>query len=76
MFQLFFTDGKVKDAVSAIKSNPTMFRKLFDELLKRGVFIPPSRSETCFVSYSHSEEDADKTVESYYESLRNVKLSL
>ena len=76
MFQLFFTDGKVKDAVSANKSNPTMFRKLFDELLKRGVFIPPSRSETCFVSYSHTEEDADKTVESYYDSLRNVKLSL
>jgi glutamate-1-semialdehyde 2,1-aminomutase len=66
----------VKDAVGANKSNPTMFRKLFDELLKRGVFIPPSRSETCFVSYSHTEEDADKTVESYYDSLRNVKLSL
>ena len=76
MFQLFFTDEKVKNAVSANKSNPTMFRKLFDELLKRGVFIPPSRSETCFVSYSHSEEDADKTVESYYESLRIVKQSL
>jgi len=76
MFQLFFTDEKVKNAVSANKSNPTMFRKLFDELLKRGVFIPPSRSETCFVSYSHSEEDADRTVESYYESLRIVKQSL
>lgn len=76
MFQLFFTDGKVKDAVSASRSNSTLFRKLFDELLKRGVFIPPSRLETCFVSYSHSEEDADKTVESYYESLRNVKQSL
>jgi glutamate-1-semialdehyde 2,1-aminomutase len=76
MFQLFFTDEKVKNAVSANKSNPTMFRKLFDELLKRGVFIPPSRSETCFVSYSHSEEDADKTIESYYESLRIVKQSL
>jgi glutamate-1-semialdehyde 2,1-aminomutase len=76
MFQLFFTKEKVKNAVSAKKSNPTMFRKLFDELLKRGVFIPPSRSETCFVSYSHDEEDADKTVESYYESLRMVKQSL
>jgi glutamate-1-semialdehyde 2,1-aminomutase len=76
MFQLFFTDQKVKNAVSANKSDPIMFRKLFDELLKRGVFIPPSRSETCFISYSHSEDDADKTVESYYESLREVKQSL
>jgi glutamate-1-semialdehyde 2,1-aminomutase len=76
MFQLFFTDEKVKNAVSANKSDPIMFRKLFDELLKRGVFIPPSRAETCFISYSHSEDDADKTVESYYESLREVKQSL
>jgi len=76
MFQLFFTDEKVKNAVSANKSDPIMFRKLFDELLKRGVFIPPSRLETCFISYSHSEDDADKTVESYYESLREVKQSL
>ena len=75
MFQLFFTDEKVKNAVSANKSDPIMFRKLFDELLKRGVFIPPSRLETCFISYSHSEDDADKTVESYYESLREVKQS-
>lgn len=76
MFQLFFTDEKVKNSVSANKSDPIMFRKLFDELLKRGVFIPPSRSETCFISYSHSEDDVDKTVESYYESLREVKQSL
>ncbi|PWU80961.1 MAG: aspartate aminotransferase family protein [Candidatus Nitrosopolaris wilkensis] len=75
MFQLFFTDEKVKNAVSANKSDPIMFRKLFNELLKRGVFIPPSRLETCFISYSHSEDDADKTVESYYESLREVKQS-
>jgi glutamate-1-semialdehyde 2,1-aminomutase len=75
MFQLFFTDEKVKNAASANKSDPIMFRKLFDELLKRGVFIPPSRLETCFISYSHSEDDADKTVESYYESLREVKQS-
>jgi len=75
MFQLFFTDEKVKNAISENKSDPIMFRKLFDELLKRGVLIPPSRLETCFISYSHSEDDADKTVESYYESLREVKQS-
>lgn len=76
MYQLFFTDKKVKNAVTACKSDPVLFRKLYDELLKRGVFIPPSRLETCFVSYSHSEEDSDKTIESYFESLRNLKESL
>ncbi len=75
MYQLFFTDEKVKNSVSANKSDPILFKKLFDNLLKRGVFIPPSRLETCFISYSHSEDDADKTVESYFESLRQLKQS-
>src|ERR687887_1814880 len=56
MFQLFFTSEKVKDEASARKSNSATFRKLFDELLKRDVFIPPSQFETCFVSYAHSED--------------------
>jgi glutamate-1-semialdehyde 2,1-aminomutase len=41
--------------------------------LRRGIFIPPSQFETCFISYSHNEDDADKTVESYNDALRKVK---
>ena len=73
MFQLFFTNEKVKDDASARKSNTAMFRKLFDELIKRDVFIPPSQFETCFVSYSHNEDDADKTIEAYGEGFRRIK---
>jgi len=73
MFQLFFTSEKVKDDTSARKSNTTMFRKLFDELIKRDIFIPPSQFETCFVSYAHSEDDTDKTIEAYGEAFRRIK---
>jgi glutamate-1-semialdehyde 2,1-aminomutase len=73
MFQLFFTGDKVKDEASARKSNTVMFRKLFDELAKRDIFIPPSQFETCFVSYAHSEDDVDKTIEGYGEAFRRVK---
>ncbi len=72
MFQLFFTADKVKDEASAKKSNAHTFRRLFDELLKRDVFVPPSQFETCFVSYAHSEDDADKTIDAYGEALRKV----
>ena len=72
MFQLFFTSEKVKDEASARKANVVTFRKLFDELLKRDIFIPPSQFETCFVSYAHSEDDADKTVEAYGEALQRI----
>ena len=73
MFQLFFTSEKVKDDASARKSNTTMFRKLFDELIRRDIFIPPSQFETCFVSYAHSEDDTDKTIEAYGEAFRRIK---
>ncbi|MDQ5863884.1 MAG: glutamate-1-semialdehyde 2,1-aminomutase [Thermoproteota archaeon] len=73
MFQIFFTSERVKDEASAKKANARMFRKLFDELLKQGIFIPPSQFETCFVSYAHTEDDADKTVEAYGKAFREVK---
>jgi glutamate-1-semialdehyde 2,1-aminomutase len=75
MFQLFFNGEKVNDAKSAKKSNTTNFRLLFDELLKKGIFIPPSQFETCFVSYSHSEDDVYKTIEFYGDALRRIKES-
>jgi glutamate-1-semialdehyde 2,1-aminomutase len=73
MFQVFFTAEKVKDEASARKANPAMFRRLFDELIKRDIFIPPSQFETCFVSYAHNEDDSDKTVEAFAEGFRRVK---
>src|SRR5713101_6617308 len=59
MYQLFFTSEKVRDDSSARKSNTTMYKILYDELLKAGVFVPPSQFETCFLSYAHTEDDCD-----------------
>jgi glutamate-1-semialdehyde 2,1-aminomutase len=73
MFQLFFTSEKVKDEAGAKKSNAVMFRRLFDELLKQDIFIPPSQFETCFVSYAHTEDEADKTIEAYGQAFRKIR---
>jgi glutamate-1-semialdehyde 2,1-aminomutase len=73
MFQLFFTSERVKDESDAKKANTRMFRKLFDELLKQDIFIPPSQFETCFLSYAHTEDDADKTIEAYGKAFREIK---
>src|ERR671915_521731 len=75
MFQLFFSGEKENDSISARKSNITNFRLLFDELLKKGIFIPPSQFETCFVSHSHNEDDVYKTIEFYGDALRRIKES-
>ncbi len=73
MFQLYFTDEIIKDASSVRKSNNILYKKLFDELLKSGIFIPPSQFETCFISYSHDDDDIDRTIESFAKALKKVK---
>jgi glutamate-1-semialdehyde 2,1-aminomutase len=72
MFQLFFATEKVRDEASAKKANALSFRRLYDELLKRDVFVPPSQFETCFVSYAHTEDDSDRTVDAYGDALRRI----
>ena len=73
MFQLYFTDEQIKNASAVKKSNQILYKKLFNELLKSGIFIPPSQYETCFISYSHDDEDIDKTIEAFAIALRKVK---
>ena len=51
MFHLSIIRGERKDEGLMRKVDPRVF-KLMYELLKQGVFIPPSQFETCFVSYT------------------------
>jgi glutamate-1-semialdehyde 2,1-aminomutase len=73
MFQLYFTGEQIRDASNVRKSNQLSYKRLFTELLKSGIFIPPSQFETCFISYSHDDDDIDKTVEAFARALRKVK---
>jgi glutamate-1-semialdehyde 2,1-aminomutase len=72
MFHLSFIQGEIKDTSFMKKVNTKLFKIMYNELLKFGVFIPPSQFETCFVSYSHNEEDIDQTIDSYSRALQKV----
>lgn len=72
MFQVFFTDKPVVDYYSAKRSDNIKFKKLFLELLKNKIFIAPSQFETVFLSYAHSSEEIEKTIEAYDNSLKMV----
>lgn len=62
MFCIYF--GKQpKNYSEALKLNKEEFIGFYWRLLKKGVFFPPSQFETCFVSYAHSDEDVEKTIE-------------
>ena len=73
MFHLSIIRGERKDEGLMRIVDPRVFKLMYNELLKQGVFIPPSQFETCFVSYSHNEEDIDQTIESYSNALQKVK---
>ncbi len=73
MFQIFFTNEDVYDYETAKKANAEKFLEFQRVLLKEGVFIPPSQFETNFISYAHSYEDVEKTIEAMESALRIVK---
>jgi len=69
LYQIFFTKEPITDYACAKQSNTKMFTAYFHELLKQGVFIPPSQFETCFLSTAHSQEDLKFTVNAFDKAL-------
>lgn len=73
MFTLFFTKDEVIDYDSAKKSDTKKFSSYFSEILNRGIYLPPSQFEACFISSAHSNEDLDKTIKANYEALKSCR---
>jgi glutamate-1-semialdehyde 2,1-aminomutase len=72
MFTLFFTDEKVVDFDSAKTSDTKLFSEYFNQMLKSGIYLPPSQFEACFVSAAHNKRDFDKTIEAVRSALKNI----
>ncbi len=69
LYQIFFTDKNITDYTCAKSSDLQMFNAYFQELLRQGVFIPPSQFETCFVSTAHSDENLKFTINAFDKAL-------
>lgn len=69
MFQIFFSSQPVVDYASAKLSDTAKFQVYFRELLKQGVFIPPSQFETCFLTTAHTEDDLTHTINAFDKAL-------
>ena len=72
MFQIFFTGEEVVDYDTAKISNIKKFTNFHQQLMKNGVFIPPSQFETCFISTAHTEDDINKTLKAFESALRAI----
>ena len=62
MFTLLFTDAPVTDYATARRADTKRYARFFRAMLERGVYLPPSQFEACFVSFAHLERDLDETL--------------
>lgn len=72
MISLFFTSEKVTDFEGAKKCDLKLFGQYFREMLKRGVYLPPSQFESWFISKSITPALADRIIEASNESLKAI----
>lgn len=76
MMCMFFNKESVHDYDSALKSNTTLYAKYFREMLKRGIYMPPSQFETFFLSTAHTDDDIEKTIETSFEVAKIISQQL
>lgn len=62
MLTVFFTDKPVIDFESAKRSDTEKFARFWQELIKRGIYWPPSQFEAAFVSLEHRNVEIEKTL--------------
>ena len=67
MFKVFFSPGgaTVKNYADALGCDKAKYTRFFHKMLSSGVFLPPSQFETNFVSFAHTDEDIERTLEAY-----------
>ena len=70
MFQIYFSPFPVMNNDLAQMCDKKRFLTYFRELLKNGVFIPPSQFECNFISGAHTVEDLSKTAEAVEAALK------
>jgi glutamate-1-semialdehyde 2,1-aminomutase len=70
MFTVFFTSSPVTDFRTAKSCDLGQYSRYFTAMLKKGVYLPPSQFETCFVSVAHTRADIKATIEASREAFK------
>lgn len=72
MFTLFFTEGPVRNYLTAKRSDTKRFSQFFIEMMNQGNYLPPSQFEAWFISMAHTQKDLDKTIEACDTAFKKV----
>jgi glutamate-1-semialdehyde 2,1-aminomutase len=72
MWTLFFGVDRVRDYGDARGADTGRYARFFHAMLDRGVYLPPSQFEACFVSLAHGEDEVDEYLRAADEALRTL----
>jgi glutamate-1-semialdehyde 2,1-aminomutase len=67
IFTPFFTGNDVSNQATAKRCDTIAHAAFFHAMLDRGIYLPPSQFEVCFVSTAHGDEE----IECFLEAARN-----
>ena len=74
MMTLFFTEKNyVRNFKDANQCNTNLYAKYFNQMLKMGIYLPPSQYECLFLSNKIRDTDIKKIIESNYKALKKIK---
>ena len=63
LLTVFFSDAPVQDYEAARRADAAAFSTFFNEMLARGVYLPPSGFEAWFPSLAHGDREIDRTLD-------------
>ncbi len=72
MFSLYFSSTPVRDYATALQTDAKLFGKFFHACLSKGVYLPPSAFEACFISTAHEGAAIDKACEIMSDAVRSL----
>jgi glutamate-1-semialdehyde 2,1-aminomutase len=72
MFCLYFSKDPVTDYASAKRSDTALFSRYFWEMLARGIYLPPSQFEACFISLALEDSMLEETIQAVEFVLRRL----
>lgn len=73
MMTMFFTnESKVTSLSEVMTSDTAKYAAYFKRSLESGIYIAPSQFECLFVSYAHSDEDIERTIEASLKAMKDL----
>lgn len=70
VFQVLFTEKKIRDYRDTLTSNTELFKKFQREMMSKGIFILPHANKRCHLSAAHTNKDIRYTIQNVREILK------